>query len=139
MSESSVIEMLISAMQSISWLSVQELEIVEMYFATIQDRTKQRLILNTFYYLVAGAGSNNGIKFLMKKTAENVALQDSHWPLIICNAIRSIKMPSQLLFGNIISMLKNNNVTSNEDLTAAVLLGLSDLVYKMCFDEHWKN
>ena len=133
MSESSFIEMLISAMQSISWLSVQELEIVEMSFATIQDRTKQRLILNTFYYLVAGAGSNNGIKFLMKKTAENVALQDSHWPLIICNAIRSIKMPSQLLFGNIISMLKNNNVTSNEDLTAAVLLGLSDLVYKMCF------
>ena len=86
---------------------------------------------HSFLDLASIAGSNPAISYIIEAVKSNqVTGENRVW--IVSNAIRSVKTPTEQLLKELVNLLQHRIVQDDHQLSSAVALTLSHLVYKAC-------
>ena len=91
------------------------------------------MIEQLFYDITTSAGTNPSVLLIKDKILSGKMSQEPNaWSWIISQAFRAIRTPTEELLGELVQLMKSEQVNGNRIIRASYLLGLTELVNKAC-------
>ena len=139
--EKDVAGLTVAASRLLSALSYDELREVEQTIKSNYGSRYESLIQKALFDLISISATNPCMKLIKDKVVSGEIKEDpASWALILSNSLRSVKTPTEELLGELVELLKHENIQSNRVIRAAYAMGLTELIYKGCVNpESIKN
>ena len=124
------------ASRALSQLSYNELKEVESNIRAQYGNGRYEVVVQkVFFDLISMVATNPCMKLIKDKVVSGEINQDpASWSWILSNALRSVKTPTEELLGELVDLLKTENIQKNRVVRAAYAMGLTQLINKACVD-----
>ena len=93
-------------------------------------------ILNLLFDVISLAGTDSSLRFINKKILSGISENNVfYWTMLVSNAMRMMKTPSNDLFKEYIQLLKSIQVKSHPLLKGSVAMGLTERLNQVCVNK----